>query len=419
MLLKNHIIVNDVEDILVTSIKDGAERLLLYFGAAAASNMASIRGFAPLLAHNTNTIVLLDPSRGWYNLPIRGLSRDADDLVEQLVNRIGSFPRNMITAYGTSMGGYAALLFGLKLGVGRIVACAPQLMLDSRLPHAPKVPVKYDAIASLVTNAKKDTQIDIWYGAESFTDLYNLLRLKPRENLNVHAIPGAMHNILATLKRRGEIDAFFKYSAMGDHFSTKTVAIPPAAKTPVIKAGRLFYVYRDYKATIDLLAPIADDIGLSAVYCTIGESFYHLHDYKNARSYLERAATASHENYDAHYNLGLTLEKLEKKQSAERSFRKSQEFFPSKNAKRLAKLASAQLNIGAVEDAIKNYQIALELEDCPSRVHFDLGLILLKKRRLGESLHHFEQHKAANPEFKPTLKYIAVIRKKIYPDGAP
>jgi tetratricopeptide (TPR) repeat protein len=410
---KSHIIVNDVEDILATSIKDGAERLLLYFGAAGTSNMVSIRGFAPLLAHNTNTIVLLDPSRGWYNLPIRGLSRDADDLIAQLINRIGSFPRNMITAYGTSMGGYAALLFGLKLGVGRIVACAPQLMLDPRLPHAPKVPVKYDAIASLVTNAPKDTQIDIWYGAESFTDLYNLLRLKPRENLNIHAVSGAMHNVLATLKRHGELDAFFTYTAMAKPFSTKTVKIPTAATVPLIKAGRLFYVHKNYTAVIKMLEPIADDVGLSALYVALGESFFQLQDYEAARSNFERAIVCSHENYDAHYGLGLVLEKLGKDRAAETSFRRSQEFFPSPNGQRFAKLASVQYRIGAIDDALQNYGLALELADCPSRVHYEMGLALLQKNRHHEALLHFQRHQDAYPSFKPTRTHIARLRKKL------
>lgn len=412
-LAGNRIHVRDVGDVLVTTRKHDAERLLIYFGWAAAPSMTTSGGIASLFSHDTSSIVVRDPRRTWYNLTIDGLSHDADDLVEQLAMRVGSFPRNMITVCGTSMGGYAALLFGVKLGVGRIVACAPQVVLHPKLPHAPKVPVKYHDITSLVINAQKETKIDIWYGAESFTDLYNISHLRSQQNLTINAVPGSMHNVLHTFKRRGELVDFFKYTAMNEPFSTRTVQIPAAAKAAIVQAGHLFYIQRDFEAAIDTLVPVADQLGLSAVYCTIGDSYYRLGNYKAARAFFERAATACHENYDAHYNLGLTLEKLKKDRAAERSFAKALEFVPTKDGHRYAKLASTQYRLRAFDDALKNHETAIGTEDFPSRCHYEIGTILMNRRREQEALQHFEQHRRLVPDFKPTLKRIAVLTQKL------
>ncbi|MGQ3280724.1 MAG: hypothetical protein ACT6WE_29870, partial [Shinella sp.] len=102
-----------------------------------------------------------------------------------------------------------------------------------------------------------------------------------------------------------------------------------------------------------------------------------------------------------------------KDRAAETSFRKSQEFFPSRDGKRFAKLASVQYRIGAIDDAMQNYSLALELTDCPSRVHYEMGLALLQKKRHREALHHFERHQDTHPSFKPTLTHIARLRKEL------
>ena len=413
MLAKNHLIIDDIDEILVTSIKERSDRLLIYFGWATASSMVSMSGIAPMLNLNTSSIVIRDPTRNWYNLPIEGLSRDADDLAAQIERRIGSFPRDKITACGSSMGGYAAILFGLKLGVGRIVACAPQLMLHPNLPHSPKVPVTYTDLTPMIVRASKETKIDIWYGAESFMDLYNLLRLRPRPNVSLNAIPGSMHNVMSAFKRRGEIDAFFRYMALGEPFTTKTVTIPREARGPVTKAGRMFYVNQDYKAVIRTLKQIADDVDLSPVYCVIADCFYRLSEFEKARIWYERAAAASHQNYDAHYGLGLTLEKLGKDRPAERAFKTSQDYFPSKDSERFARLASVQFRLGKMKEAHKNYKIALDSGACPPKVHFEVAQILLEKGSLRKALEHFEVHAAANPHYKPTLAHIASLKERI------
>lgn len=245
------------------------------------------------------------------------------------------------------MGGYAALLFGIKLGVGRIVSIAPQIVLHPNIPHSPSFPVRYDDLTKLIEAKPEGTEIDIWYGAESVLDLYNILRVPELEGVRLHAVPGAMHNILPTLKRRDQLEAFFEHIAVGVDFSIPTVTIPDSSKAAILQAAHQFYMEKEYQASIDALVPVADDICLSAAYFLTGNSYFRLEQYEDARLYFERAATVSTENYDAHYYLGLCLEKLGKDIAAEKAFARGMSFYPSPNGGRLSKLASAQYRIGA------------------------------------------------------------------------
>jgi TolA-binding protein len=403
LLRSNQVAVDDVPGVVLTHLRPGSERLLIYFSSADAG---SIQGVSKLTPYDTSIIFVRDPGRGWYNLPINGFSKDGDDLAERLANRIGNFPRHRITTSGSSMGGYAALLFGIKLGVGRVVSIAPQIVLHPDIPHSPKTPVKYDDLSSLIASKPASTEIDIWYGAESVLDLYNILRVT--NGARLHAIPGAMHNILATLKRRGLMEAFFKHIAVGGDFAVPTTPIS-VDTAPIIEAAHAFYRLKDYRAAIETLEPKADDICLSAVYFLLGNSYFRLEEYEKARIHFERAATTSGENYDANHYLGLTLEKLGKDAAAERAFARGVEVYPSPNGVRLLKLASAQYRIGSHDQAIDNHLKVLELDKRQSKPHFELGVMLMKKGRTDDALRHFREHAKANPTFAPTQRYISKL----------
>lgn len=402
------IVVDDLSGIVLTKRKPSASRLLIYFSSADAK---SIQGVSKVAPYDTEVIFIRDPRRGWYNLPIDGLSQDADELCEQIARRVRNYPRDRITMSGSSMGGYAALLFGTMLGVGRIVAIAPQIILRPELVHCPKSPAKYDDLTPLIAGKPKATQIDIWYGAESYLDLFNILRIEQTPTVRLHAVSGAMHNILATLKRRGQMEAYFKHIATGETFSCKT--IDPSHAAQIVQAGASFYFDADEQKAIQLLEPIADEASMSAVYFMIGNAYFKLGDLPSARAYFDRSAATCPENYDANYYLGLVLDKMGKHQASADAYARSLEFFPSSNGVRLSKLASAQYRLGRVDDAITSHKRVLELDQRQTKSHFELGVMLMKKGEKAEALSHFHAHAKVNPNFGPTKKYIRMCEQSL------
>ncbi|MCV9999938.1 tetratricopeptide repeat protein [Pararhizobium sp. YC-54] len=404
----SNVAIEDIPNILLTTRGTESERLLIYFSSAPAKR---IQGVSKLAPYGQDTIFLRDPRRGWYNLPIKGLARNADELCEQLAERIARYPLDRITMSGSSMGGYAALLFGTMLGVGRIVAVGPQIILRPELIHCPKEPAKYDDLTPLISSKPAHTQIDIWYGAESFLDLFNILRVDPTSTIRLHAIPGAMHNVLDTFKRRGKLEEFFEHVAIGTPFVSLETATSHARE--ILRAGEAFYFESNYRKTIDILSPIADDANLSAVYFLIGQSHVQVGDLAAARIYLERAVAARHENYDASYHLGLTLDKLGKTRGAARAFARCLDYFPSPHAGRLSKLASAQYRLGLFDEAIINHQRVIELDPRQTKSHFELGQMFMKMGRNEEALSHFQAHAKAIPDFGPTKKHIQALSRQV------
>lgn len=396
--------IDDIPDIILTKRGTKSERLLIYFSSAPAKG---IEGVSKLTPYGQDAIFVRDPRRGWYNLPIKGLARNADELCEQIARRIAGYPLDRVTMSGGSMGGYAALLFGTMLGVGRIVAVGPQILLRPELGYCPKEPTKYDDLTPLISSKPANTQIDIWYGAESFLDLFNILRVEPTSTVRLHAIPGAMHNVLAAFKRRGVMDAFFEHVAIGTPFSIPETATSHVRE--ILSAGEAFYFESNYRKTIDILSPIADDADLSAVYFLIGQSHVKAGDLGAARIYFDRAVVASQENYDANYQLGLIFDKLGKTRGAANAFARSLDYFPQANGARLSKLASAQFRLGLFDEAIKNHRRAIELDPRHTKSHFELGQIFMQMGRNGESLSHFQAHARAVPDFGPTKRYIQAL----------
>lgn len=396
----------DIQGLVRTSDK-GSKKLLVYFSSAGASD---IQGMSKLAPYATDALFIRDGSgKGWYNGPINGLSSGADELAEKLSNRISKYKPENVTMAGSSMGGYASLLFGILLGVGRVVAIGPQILLRPELIHCPKRPAKYDDLTSLIESKLASTEINIWYGAESFLDLFNILRIKETQTLRLHAVSGGMHNILTAFKRRGEMEAFFEHIATGTPFSCS--ATNPSHVEQILDAGNAFYFENDNKKTIDLLDPIADDANLSAIYFLIGNSFYRIGDMTSARMYFERSAVTCPENYDANYYLGLVLDKMDRPRAAADAFSRSMEFYPSPNGVRISKLASAQYKAGKFSDSIANHKLALELDSRRTTSHFQLGVMLMKQGLNKEALFHFMEHAKVNPTFKATKQHIARIQQ--------
>ena len=79
-----------------------------------------------------NRLLLRDPLNAWYHRGVRGVGEDADEVVGTLRAVIRSIRPSRVITIGQSMGGYAAIMFGILLNADRIVAFGPLSYLNSR-----------------------------------------------------------------------------------------------------------------------------------------------------------------------------------------------------------------------------------------------------------------------------------------------
>lgn len=79
-----------------------------------------------------NKIFLKDSTNSWYHYGVQGLGESIDEVAQSLQVLIESMQPSRIIAVGQSMGGYAAIVFGILLKVDTIISFGSLSCLDSR-----------------------------------------------------------------------------------------------------------------------------------------------------------------------------------------------------------------------------------------------------------------------------------------------
>jgi len=77
-----------------------------------------------------NRILVRDARNSWYHRGVPGLGADVDEVASTLRAMIHAVEPCRVFSIGQSMGGYAAIMFGMLLGVDRIAAFCPLSHLD-------------------------------------------------------------------------------------------------------------------------------------------------------------------------------------------------------------------------------------------------------------------------------------------------
>jgi hypothetical protein len=75
-------------------------------------------------------VFLRDDEQAWYQLGARGMGSTLDEVQTALLDLLGPVGCRHAVFTGGSMGGYAAMYFGARLGAGEVQAFAPQTFLD-------------------------------------------------------------------------------------------------------------------------------------------------------------------------------------------------------------------------------------------------------------------------------------------------
>jgi hypothetical protein len=110
--------------------------LLISFGFAEWKEMPNFDFFGKIKKFESQTniklnrILIRDIKNAWYHRGIPGLGSHVDEVVATIRGLIRSIRPSQVWTIGQSMGGYAAILFGMLLEVDRIIAFGPLSHLD-------------------------------------------------------------------------------------------------------------------------------------------------------------------------------------------------------------------------------------------------------------------------------------------------
>ena len=185
-----------------------------------------------------------------------------DDFTKILRDLTTQYSR--VITFGSSMGGFAAIFFGIKLEAWYVYSICPQISLDPLLSRSPRKSVQ-SSIKNLIPALKdrSDVRIKIIYGEVDEQDIYNIALLYTSLddfcNINTYCFAGQDHMLPKQISDKIGIDKllgniisenfnydlhFFEF--IPDYLSDSSVA------NAVIKLIRLYYgkEYKAYRETL-------------------------------------------------------------------------------------------------------------------------------------------------------------------------
>ncbi len=160
-----------------------------------------------------NYILVRDPSNdGWYNQGVEGLGFSIDDVsasLREIIKRMGG---NKLFVLGSSMGGYAAILFGSRLNADKVLAFSPQTSLNRAFPLAPPegAPIYVPDLIPIVER-NPETPIEIVASADDLADLYHLTRIAHLPNVRPVTVPFSEHWVALELHLAGKMTPILEH----------------------------------------------------------------------------------------------------------------------------------------------------------------------------------------------------------------
>lgn len=111
--------------------RPGEPLLIAFGGRAGAMGILPFEFFRVTQELDVNKVFLRDLNQIWYQAGLKGHTTGIDDTAELLRQTIESISPSRVIVVGNSMGGYAALLFGILLAADSVHAFVPKSLLNA------------------------------------------------------------------------------------------------------------------------------------------------------------------------------------------------------------------------------------------------------------------------------------------------
>lgn len=182
-------------------------------------------GRHPLQVHN---LFIRDVSMSWYLNGVDGLGDSVDEVVDFITGERKRLSASKLFCLGSSMGGYAALLFGHLLQADCVLAFGPQVYLDQATRRKLKVPgYRYESSLMRVETLAKSkgiekylqltnllplniAQVNIHLGQNESGDINQARGFNDQPNIKFVVWPGGNHMVVKALRDEGKLSEILK-----------------------------------------------------------------------------------------------------------------------------------------------------------------------------------------------------------------
>jgi len=371
----------------------------------------------------THKIYVNCPDNSWYQEGIKGATQTIDESVQLLSAIIDSLKPSRVICVGMSMGGYAALLFGLKLKCDAIISFTPEIEIGQKHGRSyisnnlKKYDSKYTNLSHLI-NYNRDTQIYAIYGVYDIIDLSLLWQIedelvneklfKPFFVMGDHRVTLRL-DVLDIIKRfleKGKLQKndIHKQYCVSQHHSANELFFYREIQKSLLK--------NDQQAIYDILKnqPLLKTHSQLGLY--FGIACMDLKKYNEAENIFNHIVKLDPNSEKIDHLLGLLYHVTNKFEEAKFWYSKSLEIEPN--------AINTIYRLGAVELALKNYveaekhlKKALELNKEYAEVHFHLGVLLMSNSQYKEAEYYFKNAVKYEPNNKRFKQHLETIQYKI------
>ncbi|MCW5736186.1 MAG: hypothetical protein KIS73_18800 [Enhydrobacter sp.] len=209
---------SEISPLEYARVQDARLNLLVFAGMATRLSMPSAEFFGTFSRRGHDDISIFyakDFYQCWYQRGLLGLSTDVPGTVDYLRNLLGAGADRAVT-FGTSAGGFAAILFGVLLGARKVVAFGPQTRLDRRVykrfrtVDSRKRDVELDSdfldLRAVIERSQFGGTIEVHYGIDNMVDREAAEHLGGLPGVELIGHPHDGHQLARIMRDDGSLD---------------------------------------------------------------------------------------------------------------------------------------------------------------------------------------------------------------------
>ena len=171
-----------------------------------------------------NKIFIRDLDQCWYHAGLPGVSNDIEGTAAFLRHKIDEQGIQRVVFVGNSMGGYAAILFGILVGADLVHAFVPHTSLNDPELVRSKDRLQYlhenfaDGhfdLKKFIERRRPSTCIHVHFGGQNEMDTKHALHLEHCRHVFLHAYPHRGHPLVRGLRDSGKLHKILLASVDG------------------------------------------------------------------------------------------------------------------------------------------------------------------------------------------------------------
>ena len=357
-------------------------------------NAKSFMGYKLVEEFDCNKIFIREENKSWYHSPIEEISNNIDEFILYIETFTKKFKKENITFIGSSMGAYAALLVGIKLNIGKIIAFGPQIFINKNFPNNPKDDnyIQHKDLSLMIN--KTTSKIDIFIGVNELVDLYHVKDIRIRNNVKVYKIFGQPHNVMLFLYQIDTLKQYVKNTIFNEEYDLSifdNLRNNFNKNKNLEKAIKLFFIDKDYdKAHIEFKSLVKQYPTINTFWKYAGICCFNLKNYIEAIKLLNNAQIIIFRDDEVHYYLGLSYFNQKNYNKSCQEFRYSLDFSIDQKLSYFIKLAVSLRELSQYDEALKVLKESLKINSKNFGTYYQIGQIYKRQNLKLKAIENLE-----------------------------